>query len=155
MDTKLKADVAESAVITQLLMRGFRVLKPVGDRLPYDIAVDVGGQLVRIQVKHAWYDAAKCIYLVDARRTKTNRRRMMRQKYSKEDFDFAIIYLHETQAFYVMPVEVFISYVSSVSFVEDAKRQRPPRSAQYREKWDLLSMGPYVGNNVVMTRQIR
>ena len=40
MDTKLKADIAESAAITELLHRGYNVLRPVGDRLPYDIAVD-------------------------------------------------------------------------------------------------------------------
>ncbi|MBU0759722.1 MAG: hypothetical protein KKC66_02385 [Candidatus Omnitrophica bacterium] len=34
MDTKLKADIAEAAVTTELLKRGFRVLKPIGDRLP-------------------------------------------------------------------------------------------------------------------------
>ncbi|MBU0709496.1 MAG: endonuclease, partial [Candidatus Omnitrophica bacterium] len=54
MDTKLKADIAESAVITQLLKKGFRVLKPIGDRLPYDLAIDRNGKLLRIQVKSAW-----------------------------------------------------------------------------------------------------
>ncbi|MBF0490861.1 MAG: endonuclease, partial [Candidatus Omnitrophica bacterium] len=76
MDTKLKSDIAESAVITELLFRGFNVLRPVGDRLPYDIAVDHDGRLVRIQVKCAWYDKKDDVYVVDARRTKTNRRRM-------------------------------------------------------------------------------
>ncbi|MFH1354874.1 MAG: group I intron-associated PD-(D/E)XK endonuclease [Candidatus Omnitrophota bacterium] len=51
MDTKLKADIAESAVITELLKRGFRVLKPIGDRLPYDLAIDQNGKLLRIQVR--------------------------------------------------------------------------------------------------------
>ena len=37
MDTKLKADIAESAVITELLKREFEVLKPYGDRLSYDL----------------------------------------------------------------------------------------------------------------------
>ena len=56
MDTKLKADIAESAVLTELLSKGFKVLKPVGDRLPYDLALDIGDKLVRIQIKSAWYD---------------------------------------------------------------------------------------------------
>ena len=65
MDTKLKADIAESAVITALLKKGFRVLKPVGDRLPYDVAIDVNGKLIRIQVKSAWYYNGS--YKVDTR----------------------------------------------------------------------------------------
>lgn len=139
MDTKLKADVAESAVVTELLKRGVRVLRPVGDRLPYDLALDLGGRLCRIQVKAAWFDRSKELYAVDARRTKTNRRVMRRARYDSSDFDFAILYLEERHVFYVMPASVFNSYSSTVSLVEAEKRQRKPRSADYRERWDLLS----------------
>jgi hypothetical protein len=139
MDTKLKADIAESVVTTQLLKRGFRVLKPVGDRLPYDLALDLNGKLCRIQVKHAWFDRAKDIYSVDTRRTKTNRRVMRRDRYDNDDFDFAILYPDDRQVCYVMPVTIFNSYSSTISFVEDEKRQRKPKSMDYRERWDLLS----------------
>jgi len=138
-DTKLTADVAESAVVTELLKRGFRVLRPVGDRLPYDLAIDHDGRLLRIQVKAAWFERAKALYTVDARRTNTNRRRMVRSLYDADDFDFAILYLADRHVFYVMPVGVFASYRSGISLVEAEKRQRRPRSAAYRERWDLLS----------------
>ena len=141
MDTKLKADVAEAAVTTELLKRGFRVLQPVGDRLPYDLGVDIAGGLTRIQVKSAWFDAKTKNYIVDARRTKTNRRRMLRERYSASDFDFAIIYVADLSVFYVMPVTVFSSYESTVSLVETDKRQRKPKSAEFKERWDLLSGG--------------
>ena len=139
MDTKLKADIAESAVATELLKRGFRVLKPVGDRLPYDLALDLSGALCRIQVKAAWFDRSKGMYAVDARRTKTNRRVMRRERYSERDFDFAILYLEDRQISYIMPASVFNRYRSTVSLVETEKRQRKPMSAEYRERWDLLS----------------
>ncbi len=54
--------------------KGFNVLKPVGDRLPYDLALDLNGRLLRIQVKHAWYCADAECHIVDVRRSKTNRR---------------------------------------------------------------------------------
>ena len=137
-DTKLRADIAESAVIVELLKRGFRVLQPIGDRLPYDLGIDVHGKLIRIQVKSAWYEASKRLYTVDARRTKTNRRSMRRAWYTSKDFDFAVLYLPDRGTCYVMPVEVFTSYQSGISLVERRKRQREPRSAEYRERWDLL-----------------
>ena len=141
MDTKLKSDIAESAVATELLKRGFKVLRPVGDRLSYDLGVDLKGKLIRIQVKSAWFnEKAKC-YTIDARRTKTNRRRMLRQYYSKNDFDFAVIYLADLNVFYVMPVFAFLYYAGSITFVESDKRQRKPKSVEYREKWDLISNG--------------
>lgn len=146
MDTKLKADIAESAVTTELLKRGFRVLKPVGDRLAYDLGVDFDGQLLRIQVKSAWFNAQARCFIVDVRRTKTNRRRMLRQRYESKDFDFAIVYIAEAKVFYVMPVSAFSSYGSTISFIEADKRQRKPKSAAYRERWDLLSMGSSISN---------
>jgi len=141
MDTKLKADIAESAVATELLKRGFKVLQPVGDRLPYDLGVDLAGRLIRIQVKSAWFDEKARYYTVDSRRTKTNRRRMLRQRYNADDFDFAIIYIADLNVFYVMPVSVFLGYGSTITFVESDKRQRRPKSADYRERWGLLSCG--------------
>ena len=141
MDTKLKADIAESAVVTELLKRGFRVLRPLGDRLPYDLGVDLQGKLIRIQVKSAWFNAKDNCYVIDARRTKTNRRRMLRKRYSENDFDFAIICIADLNVFYVMPISAFSSYVSTITFVESDKRQRKPKSANYRERWDLLSNG--------------
>ncbi len=141
MDTKLKADIAESAVVTELLKRGFSVLQPVGDRLSYDLGVDLRGKFIRIQVKSAWFNESDKCYTVDARRTKTNRRRMLRQRYDKNDFDFAIIYITDLNVFYVMPVSEFSRYRSNITFIESDKRQRKPRSVNYRERWDLLSNG--------------
>ena len=139
MDTKLKADIAESAVMTELLRRGYKVLRPVGDRLPYDLAVDVDGKLIRIQAKSAWYDRKKEMYSVDVRRTKTNRRRMVRERYGENDFDFAVIYIDDLHVFYVMPLDAFTAYGSTISLVEAEKRQRKPKAVEYRESWELLS----------------
>ncbi|HOW87504.1 MAG TPA: group I intron-associated PD-(D/E)XK endonuclease [Candidatus Omnitrophota bacterium] len=136
MDTKLKSDIAESAVLTRLLKEGFRVLKPVGDRLPYDLALDMGKKLFKIQVKSAW--GKDGIYNVDSRRTKTNRRKMLRSRYAEDDFDFAVLYIEDLGIFYVMPRNVFDSYKSGIRIVEKITRQRTPRSGKYREAWDLL-----------------
>lgn len=136
MDTKLKADIAESAVITKLLKQGFRVLKPIGDRLPYDLGIEVSGKLARIQVKSAWRQRGS--YIVDSRRTKTNRRIMIRKRYGQNDFDFAVIYIEDHDVCYLMPVDVFSSYKSGISLSEEATRQRKPKSFQYREAWALL-----------------
>ena len=137
MDTKLKSDIAESAVVTELLKRGFKVLRPVGDRLPYDLALDIHGKLLKIQVKSAWPQNGA--YIVDTRRTKTNRRQMLRERYNSRDFDFAILYISDLNVFYVMPAPVFSTYKSGISLVERSTRQRRPKSEEYRERWDLLS----------------
>lgn len=136
--TKHKGDIAEQAVILKALQMGWEVAKPVGDRLPYDLIIDLNGKLVKVQVKSAWFDEAKQNYVVDNRRTKTNRRVMKRENYSSNDFDFAILYISDLSVFYIMPIEAFLSYGSEIHLVEDEKRQRKPKSAAYREAWQLL-----------------
>jgi hypothetical protein len=135
-DTKLKADIAEYAIATKLLKLGFRVLKPIGDRLSYDLAVDIGGRLLCIQVKSAWYHRG--YYTIDSRQTKTNRHCMIRSRYQKGDFDFAIIYIQDLDVCYIMPFDIFSAYKSGITMVERDTRQRAPKSYRYREAWDLL-----------------
>lgn len=139
MDTKLKGDIAEQAVIMEALKRGWAVLKPLGDRLPYDLVLDVRDNLIRVQVKSAWFDNKSGNFIVDNRRTKTNRRRMLRELYKVSDFDFAVVYLDDLNIFYIFPIEIFIKYGSVIHFVEEEKRQRKPRSVIYRDAWDLIS----------------
>jgi len=138
MNTKLKGDLAEQAAIFQAIKKGFGISKPVGDRLPYDLIFDINGCLIKIQVKCAWFYKPAGNFIVDNRRTKTNRRQMKRSLYQKNDFDFALVYLPEKEIFYVFPLEVFISYKGEIHMVESQKRQRKPRSIEFRDAWDLI-----------------
>ena len=63
---------------------------------------------------------------------------MLREVYSAKDFQFAVVYLPGVELFYIIPVNVFISFGSEIHFVETVKRQRKPRSFVYREAWDLI-----------------
>ncbi len=107
--------------------------------MPYDLVFDVEGRLVKVQVKSAWLDEASGNHVVDNRRCKTNRRVMIKDVYDHKDFDFALAYLPLCDLFYVFPVEVFIGYGSVIYMVEADKRQRKPRSAEFREAWHLIS----------------
>lgn len=136
--TKQKGDVAEYRVIAELLRRGLNVLRPLGDRLPYDLAVERDGRLVRIQVKFAWPDA-RGNFVVDVRRSQTNRRVARHTKYAATDFEFLIAWIADFDVFYVFPADFACSFASSIAMIEGAAgRQRPPRSAAYRSRWDLI-----------------
>lgn len=69
MNTKLRGDIAEQAATLHALKRGWGVLRPVGDRLSYDLVFDVEGTLVKVQVKYAWFDRSRGNYVADNRRT--------------------------------------------------------------------------------------
>ena len=138
MDTKLKGDIAEHEVILSALKNGWGVAKMIGDRLPYDLVFDVNNKLVRIQVKSAWLDDKSNNYVIDTRKTNTNSKSTTRSYYNDNDFDFAIIYIDTLKVFYIMPISVFLSYKSLISFVEDKKRQRFPKSFEFRENWEQI-----------------
>lgn len=61
---KQKGDLAELKVATDLVAQGHRVLFPFGEDHSYDLAIDDGRTLQRVQVKHTRSDgrvlAAKC-----------------------------------------------------------------------------------------------
>ena len=139
MDTKMKGDIAEIEVQLKALKLGWDVLTPVGDRLPYDLVIVINGKFVKIQVKSAWFSEKDGVYLIDVRRTKTNRRVMKREKYSDDDFDFAVIFISDLNIFYVLPVNEFNSYAGSITLQEGVSRQRKPKSHAYKEAWDLLT----------------
>jgi hypothetical protein len=111
-------------------------LRPIGDNLLYDLLFDVGGRLLRIQVKCAWFDEPSDNYVVDNRRTRTNRHIRIRADYQQTDF--ALVYLADRNVFYVFPIPVFVNYGSEIHMVEREKRQCKPRSAEYRQDWHQL-----------------
>lgn len=140
MDTKTKGDIAEHAVILRALKEGWGVAKPVGDRLPYDLIFDVRGALLRVQVKSAWLHRSSMNFVVDNRRTKSNRRVILRDRYKPGDFDFAVLYAESPDMFWVMPFDVFDSYAGGIHLVVTSdKRQRPPKSDGYLGALHLIA----------------
>jgi hypothetical protein len=63
---------------------------------------------------------------------------MLRTKYSENDFDFAVIYAQDIQEFWIIPVEVFVSYGSQIHLVVAENRQRVSKINDYRNSWSLI-----------------
>ena len=137
MGTTEVGDIGEYTILLKALKRGWGVATPIG-KPPYDLIFDIKGKLIKIQVKSAWFDVHSQNYVVDSRRTKTNRRLMKRSSYSQSDFDFAVCYISEKDLTYIFPIKTFISYEGPVHLVVKEKRQRKPKSDKYKEAWDLI-----------------
>jgi hypothetical protein len=54
MSTRSKGDISEAKVLSILQEMGHNVLLPFGEGLKYDLAVDTGDEILRIQVKRMW-----------------------------------------------------------------------------------------------------
>jgi hypothetical protein len=136
VNTKQNGDIAEQRVAYELLLRGHSVLRPVGDRLPYDLAIDQAGRLVRVQIKLAWRTRPGS-FAVDVRRHQTNRREHRHTKYQPGDFDFLIAWIREPDVFYVLPSSVACSFSGAISLTMTS-RLRPCRSSAWREAWHVI-----------------
>jgi len=137
--TKGKGDISECAVCLEAMKRGWEVLKPFGDKLPYDLVFDVSGFLVKIQVKSAWITDDSKVWAIESRRTKTNRRSMIKAYYKKSDFDFAVIHAIDPNVFWILPVKEFLTWKGQISFRLDENGQRHLKSNDFRNDWDLIS----------------
>jgi hypothetical protein len=135
-NTKLKGDIAEHSIQLKGLKKGWAVLKPIGDRLPYDLVFDINGKFVRIQIKSAWKAKKEKYYsyIVDSRITKTNRRVMKRTKYSSKDVDFVIAYIEETDESFIFPIKLWLSYKGPVSL----SKNKRAKSKSCFENWQLI-----------------
>ena len=139
LSTKARGDIAEYKVVAELLERGHTVLMPCGDRLPYDIGVDCGGRLVRIQVRRAWeVKTSKGSYIVDVRRSQTNRSTYTHTKHAIDSYDFLVAWIPELNLFYVIPSEVADTFGGGITLTEDTKKQRKGKAVQYKDRCDLI-----------------
>jgi hypothetical protein len=54
METAARGNAAEGAVLNAFVQRGYGVLVPFGGGQPYDLVVELGSALLRVQCKRAW-----------------------------------------------------------------------------------------------------
>lgn len=136
--TKARGDIAEYQVVAELLERGHNVLIPCGDRLPYDVAIDNKGRLIRIQVRRAWWEKKSGgYYCIDVRRSQTNRRIWMHSKHDPRDYDFFIAWIPDGRRdFYVIPAKAANSFGSHIMLKESGKS----RAVEFRNAWNLLEL---------------
>jgi hypothetical protein len=130
MGTTEVGNIGEYAILLKALKRGWGVATPIG-KPPYDLIFDVKGKLIKIQVKSAWFDSTSQNYVVEPRRTKTNRKIMKISSYGLSDFDFAVCHILEKDLTFIFPIKIFISYKGTI-------RQRRAKSKDYKEAWNLI-----------------
>lgn len=94
---------AEGIVLGHYVRAGLRVCIPFGTGAPYDLAVDTGSRIVKVQVKTA--TLGKGCILCRTRRRNANYDRTMR-RYEKGEVDYSAIYCPQLNELYGMSFEV-------------------------------------------------
>jgi hypothetical protein len=102
-----KGQITETKLLARLTEPGYRCLVPWGNYHTYDLAIDSGGQLVRIQCKTGRYDEKRGIVLFNTSITyharKENGTHVVRGYVG--EIDYFGVYCPQLNTLYLLPVE--------------------------------------------------
>jgi len=111
--------MAEAAFLHKASMLGFGVSKPWGDSEPYDLIVDSGSSLWRVQVKSASRANKYGGYMFCAHGSRR------KKSYSLKEIDVLVAYIVPEDLWYVLPVRLF------------SQRQKPEIVSEVRQSLEI------------------
>lgn len=101
--TQVKGNLVELQCIMKFMSMGFECSTPYGNQAKYDILVDIGDEILRIQCKKSrWMDDRKSISFQTCSQT-TNTQKTIRHLYTSKDIDYFATCWEDNV--YLVPVE--------------------------------------------------
>jgi hypothetical protein len=125
---KERGEWAELYFMMMVAGLGMKVLRLFGDSGRYDVGVENGSGVLRVQVKSTLYKRRNGEYSLNVMGPQ-------RKKYEPGSVDFFAVLLIPIDDWYIIPFEVMGRTNSSLHFTPKSKRQK---YGEYREAWDLL-----------------
>jgi hypothetical protein len=132
--SKDRGDLAEMQFMTAAASRGFAVSKPYGDNEKYDLIVDVGRRMWRVQVKSSGAMHHRG-YAVRAS-WRTSDRQI---SYKPSQVDFLAVTIVGEGIWYVIPVRALAGRLSINLYPFGSRRGSRNGFEKYREAWELFS----------------
>jgi PD-(D/E)XK endonuclease len=125
---KERGEWAELYFMMLVVGLGMKVLRLFGESGRYDVGVENGARVVRVQVKSTIYKRRGEGYSLNVMGPQ-------RKKYAPGSVDFFAILLIPIDEWYIIPYEVMGRTNLSIHFTPESVRQK---YGAYREAWDLL-----------------
>jgi hypothetical protein len=129
---KERGEWAELCFMARAAELGLKVSKPYGDSASYDVGVESGGRILRVQVKSTIYQRR------GVESFSLNVHGPRRQLYPKGSVDLFAVYLIPIDTWYIFPFEC-VGGNFSLHFTAGSKRKKYER---FREAWELLRGRP-------------
>ena len=128
---KQRGEMAEAAFLAVAAALGMCVAKPWGESSRYDLVVDTGRKLLRVQVKSAHRAGEYGGYTFHAHGNSS-------RAYKADEIDVLAAYVVPVGAWYLFPVEEFRKYKSMKLFPQS--RRRRSKFETFREAWWTLGV---------------
>lgn len=105
---------------------GLTVLKPYGDHAPYDVVIDNGRAMLKIQVKSVRKKLRSGLYQVQTKHGATQR------PYRRGEVDFVAAYIIADRLWFIVPIQEFAGRTAFYIRINESRYE------QYRENWSAL-----------------
>jgi PD-(D/E)XK nuclease superfamily protein len=133
LNRKAKGDLAELKVAADLVARGHKVAFPYGEDWDFDLIVNRGGTLERVQVKYAESDQVT-VEISCRSHSLTNGKVRATKHYTAAIVDWLAVYDRTTERCYYVPATELGTGMSLLTL-----RLQPPLNGQVRGIRDAVS----------------
>ena len=133
---KERGEWVELMFMAAAASRGYRVLKPWGDSLEYDVAIEHAGDIVRVQVKSSSVRNGTGYFCQFRRNWQTG------NPYSLDELDLFATYVIPVQTWYLIPAVVILKPTLKTGIMVYpliALKEDRYKYEHYRESWGLLA----------------
>ena len=103
-ESTIKGAIAEAAITSAAIELGLVVLRPFPEGRRYDIVIDNGTSLLRVQCKWGRLKGSVIAVVLTTCRH-TPRHGYVRTKYTSDDVDGIAVYCHDLKRCYYLPIE--------------------------------------------------
>lgn len=128
LSAKARGEWAELVFLQEARRRGFQVAKPIGDTAAYDVLLDNGRRIFRVQVKSASHVQDRGYKVIAAAGSRSKR------PYTARDIDFLAAYIVPLDLWYIFPARAFSPRLSLWMFPGSHRGLYEP----YRTAWHLF-----------------
>ena len=102
-ESTIKGAVAEAAITSAAIELGFFVLRPMVEGRRYDLVIDTGPELLRVQCK--WAPRKGAVVVVNLATSRHTPRGYIRSTYTVEEVDGIGVYCQELKRCFYLPIE--------------------------------------------------
>jgi hypothetical protein len=132
--TKDRGDLTEMRFMVAATRRGLVVAKPYGDNEKYDLIVDAGWRMWRVQVKGTGATHHRGFAVRSSWRTS-----MRQMPYTPSQVDFLVVTIVGKRIWYVIPVRALEGRLTIHLYPFGSRRGSRNRFEKYRAAWRLMS----------------
>lgn len=105
MNSNIKGAVAEQAIVLAATKLGVPVLRPVAEHGRTDLALEIGGDLFRVQVKWGRLNRARDVVIAQLATSRCTPRGHVRTTYTEHEVDLFAVYCGDLDRCFLLPAQ--------------------------------------------------